>query len=134
VLDRLAGTGLLRQLATFGAVGIAATLTHVTVAWAVFAGLGHPVLVANLVGAFAAFFVSFLGSARFTFRTRRPLHRSAPRYAVLTLVSFGLASAIMAFVESRALSGLVYAAAVLCVVPPTNFAIARLWVFPPDAA
>lgn len=125
---------MLRQLVSFGAVGIAATLTHVAVAWAMFAQAGQPVLVANLLGAFAAFFVSFLGHARFTFRTRRPLHRSAPRYAVLTMVSFGLTSAIMTFVESRALSGLVYAVAVLCVVPPTSFAIARLWVFQQDAA
>lgn len=122
---------MVRQIASFGAVGVAATLTHVATAWFAFAKLGSHYLIANLAGAFIAFFVSFLGNARLTFRTRQPLSHSGPRYVVLTGVSFALASGIMAFVESRDLPGHVYAALVLCVVPPTNFALARLWVFAP---
>lgn len=123
---------MIYQLLSFGAVGIAATLIHVAIAWAAFATMDSHYLVANLLGASAAFFVSFLGNARMTFRSRQPFGQSAPRYLLVTIVSYVLASAIMAFVERHDLPGYIYAAMVLCVVPPTNFLLARLWVFAPD--
>lgn len=122
---------LIRQLASFGAVGICATVTHVTVAWCAAAGMGSHYLIANLLGAVAAFFVSFLGNALLTFRSSRPLRQSGLRYVVVTLIGYALASAIMAVVERLGLPGYVYAGLVLCIVPPTNLALARLWVFKP---
>jgi putative flippase GtrA len=123
---------LIRQVTSFGAVGICATLTHVTIAWFAAASMGSHYLVANLLGALAAFFVSFLGNALLTFRSARPLSHSAPRYVVVTLTGYALASAIMAVVERLGWPGYVYAALVLCIVPPTNLALAKLWVFAPE--
>lgn len=124
--------GLIRELATFGAVGICATLAHVAIAWFAAGSLGSHYLIANLLGALAAFFVSFLGNALLTFRSARPLSQSAPRYVVVTLTSYVLASTIMAAVERLGLPGYAYAALVLCIVPPTNLALAKLWVFAPE--
>lgn len=122
---------MLRQLVSFGAVGLVATLTHVAVAWVASSAAGMHYLLANLLGAIAAFSMSFLGNARLTFRTRQPIIHSGPRYLVITFVSYVLASATMAFVEAHDLPGYLYAAFVLCVVPPTTFMLARLWVFAP---
>lgn len=120
------------QLAFFGAVGVLATLTHVTIAWLAYASMGSHYLIANLLGASAAFFISFLGNARVTFRTSQPLPYAGLRYVVLTLASYALASGIMALVDSYDLPGYIYAVLVLCVVPPTTFVLARLWVFAAD--
>ena len=122
---------LIRQIAFFGLVGIAATLTHVSVAWITFERLESPPPIANLFGAGAAFFVSFLGNALITFHSNKPVFHSATRYLVITLASYLLTSGIMALVVSRGWSGTVYAALVLAIVPPTSFILARFWVFAP---
>ena len=122
---------LVRQLVSFGAVGLVATATHVAIAWTAAAVFGMHFLLANLLAAIAAFWISFRGNARMTFGTDRPVRESAPRYLVIAAMSYVFASAIMAFVQSHGLPGYIYAVSVLCVVPLGSFLLAKLWAFAP---
>ncbi len=121
----------LAQLVSFATVGIAATVTHVAIAWMAFEAAGLRPIAANLLGAVAAFFVSFLCNATMTFQSRRSLTKTGPRYLVVSLVSYVLATGIMLFVESRGLPMYVFALAVVAIVPPTTFLLAKFWVFSP---
>lgn len=121
------------QIASFGIVGLIATITHIMIAWTASSALGTHFALSNLIGAIAGFVLSFFGNACVTFRTPQSLIRSAPRYFLLMIVSFILTSAIMAFVESHDLPLSLYALMVLCVVPPTSFLLAKLWVFAPGS-
>lgn len=124
---------LIRQILSFGAVGLIATLTHVLIAGFAFSGGLHPAL-ANLFGALAAFCVSFIGNSSVTFRSRRSFASTAPRYAVLTAASFGITTALMLWTESQQLPLAAYATAAIVIIPPTTFVLARFWVFAPKAA
>ena len=121
----------LRQILSFGAVGISATLVHVAAAWLLFDGAGFGGLAANTFGAAIAFVVSYVGNARFTFASERGLLNGAPRYLPVTLVSLALTSTVLAFVERNGLPTYVYALVVLLTVPPTTLLMAKLWVFRP---
>lgn len=124
----------LRELLSFGAVGIAATLTHVLIAWALIRAGADPYL-ANLLGATGAFGVSFLGNARLTFRTNRGWASSARRYGLVSLFSLVVSSLILLCVERLGLALWVYLLLVVLVVPPATFLLAKLWAFAavPDA-
>lgn len=123
--------GLLRQIGSFGLVGVFATLAHIAIAAGLFEWAGFGPVAANACGAAGAFAVSYLGNARLTFETDRAMRSSAARYAVVTLVSFALTSAALAFVEANGLPLIVYAAIVVLTVPPTTFLLAKLWAFQP---
>ncbi|MXO86979.1 GtrA family protein [Altererythrobacter aurantiacus] len=120
---------ILRQLLSFGAVGIAATVAHVGVAF-ILIGLEYcPPLRANLFGAGAAYFVSFFGNAAFTFRLRSEFASAAFRYAIITVFSAILTSAILLLVQSAGLPIFVYLALVLVIAPPATFAFSKFWAF-----
>lgn len=120
---------LLRQIASFGAVGLCATLVHVTLAWALIEQAALNGFAANACGAAAAFSVSYLGNARITFPGARGLPGGAVRYLAVTIVSLVLSSAILAFVESNGLPTYAYALIVVLTVPPTTFLLAKFWAF-----
>ena len=120
---------LLRQLFSFGVVGIAATLSHVGVAWLLIEGTAINAYAANALGALAAFMVSFLGNANFTFTTNRSLWSSARRYVWVSLLSLTLTSIILALTRHYSLSTFAYVVAVLMIVPPATFLSAKIWAF-----
>lgn len=120
---------LLRQIASFGAVGLCATLVHVSLAWALIEQGALNGLFANACGAAAAFWVSYLGNARITFPGARGLPGGAIRYLAVTLVSLALSSAILALAESNGLPTYAYALIVVLTVPPTTFLLAKFWAF-----
>ena len=120
---------LLRQALSFSAVGIVATLAHVLIAWAIINLTILNPYVGNLLGACTAFAVSFFGNAGLTFRTERSLWDCAPRYACISLFSFIMTSAILAFVQHEGLPTYAYALLVLAVVPPVTFLLSKFWVF-----
>ena len=122
---------LLRQLAAFGVVGIAATLTHVAVAWLVYDGANWGPIMANLAGASAAFCVSFIGNFRVTFHTDRTMWNCARRYLAVSLLSFAMASLILVWVERADWPTYAYALIVIITIPPTTFLLAKLWAFTP---
>lgn len=121
----------MRQIASFGTVGICATLLHIAVASALIELAGLNGFLANASGAAAAFCVSYLGNARMTFASQRSISSGAMRYAVVTLASLLLTSAILALTQRAGLSTLFYALIVLMVVPPTTFLLAKFWAFQP---
>ena len=122
---------LLRQLLSFGLVGVAATLSHVGVAWLLIESVAINAYLANAIGACAAFMVSFLGNANFTFITDRGFWSSARRYVWVSLLSLMLTSIILALTRYYGLSTLAYVIVVLATVPPATFFLAKLWAFSP---
>lgn len=125
---------LLRQLFSFGVVGVAATLSHVGVAWLLIESTAINAYLANAIGACAAFTVSFLGNANFTFITDRGFWSSARRYVWVSLLSLMLTSIILALTRHYGLSTSAYVVVVLATVPPATFILAKLWAFSPVAA
>ncbi len=121
--------GLIRQIMSFGAVGVCATLAHVSLAWLLIGqGLVNPYF-ANFLATCAAFAFSFLGNAGFTFRTDRLLRDSARRYVFVSAASFFMTSAILALVRHNGWPTYAYAVIVLSTVPPATFLLAKLWAF-----
>jgi putative flippase GtrA len=139
-----AEVNLFRQALSFGAVGICATLAHISLAWLLIDLAACNPYSANLFGTCAAFVVSFLGNAGFTFRTDRSFWDSARRYLCVSLFSLAATSGILALIELNGLPTYIYAAAVFVVIPPASFLLAKLWAFsavkparrlcPPDPA
>ena len=124
---------LLRQLFSFGLVGVAATLSHVGLAWLLIESVAINAYLANAIGACAAFTVSFVGNANFTFITDRSFWSSARRYVWVSLFSLSLTSIILALTRYHGLSTVAYVAAVLATVPLATFFLAKLWAFSPAA-
>lgn len=120
-----------REIVSFGAVGILATATHIAIAWFMYDGVGLHGAIANLFGSIAAFFVSFLLNATATFRTTRPVASAGIRYLVVSIVSYLLCTGILLVVERLELATFLFAVAVLLVVPPTTFFLVKFWVFVP---
>lgn len=122
---------LLRQIGSFGLVGVFATLAHIAIAWGLFEWADFGPVAANAFGAAGAFAISYLGNARLTFATDRATLSSAARYMGVTAVSFAMTTAALAFVEANGLPTFIYAVIVLFTVPPTTFLLAKLWAFQP---
>lgn len=120
---------MLRQIASFGAVGAGATLLHIGVAWLLIDHAAIDGFLANACGAAAAFFVSYIGNARITFLSRRGLWNGAARYLVVTLVSLALSSAILALTQRSGLPTIAYTFLVVLTVPPASFLLAKFWAF-----
>jgi putative flippase GtrA len=119
----------LRQIASFGVVGVCATLIHVAVAFVLIEQAAVDGFLANACGAAAAFGVSYLGNARITFASERGLIEGASRYLGVTLVSLVLTSAILALVQHHGLPTYAYALIVVITVPPATFLLAKFWAF-----
>ncbi|KPF93952.1 hypothetical protein IP81_00220 [Novosphingobium sp. AAP83] len=121
--------GLIRQLVSFGAVGVGATLAHVALVWLLIGqGWLNPYF-ANLLGTCAAFSVSFVGNAGLTFGTNRLLRDCARRYVFVSAASFIMTSGILALVRHNGWPTYAYVLIVLCTVPPATFLLAKLWAF-----
>jgi putative flippase GtrA len=120
---------LLRQIASFGATGVCATLVHVGVALALIERAALDSFVANACGAAAAFTVSYLGNARITFASQHGLWNGAGRYLLVTFASLALSSAILVLTQLSGLSTYAYALIVVIAVPPATFLLAKFWAF-----
>lgn len=120
---------LVRQLLSFGAVGVLATIAHVSVAWMLIGGTDLNHYAANLLGTCTAFIVSFFGNAQFTFQTNRSKFDCAKRYFFVSLSSLIMTSSILLFVERHGLPTYAYALLVVAIVPAVTFLLAKLWAF-----
>lgn len=114
---------------SFGAIGTAATLTHVAIAWFAYSSSNMHAGLANLLGAIAAFVVSFYGNRSLTFKSSRPVLSSVWRYMFISLVSYLLATAIMLTIETLGLPTYLFACLVILTVPPITFILAKFWAF-----
>jgi putative flippase GtrA len=122
---------LLRQILSFGLVGVAATIAHVSVAWLLIDTTALNPYFANLMGACTAFGISFFGNAGWTFDTDRSYRSSARRYVFVSLTSFLLTSAILAAVQHYSLPTYAYVLLVVATVPAATFLLAKTWAFSP---
>jgi len=121
----------LRRVATFVAVGAAATAVHFTVVVAlVEAGSALP-LVANVAGWLVAFLVSFAGQHRLTFGDRSaPVREAAPRFFALSAAGFGINEGAYALLlRYAAVRYDVALAAVLVGVAVLTYMLSSGWAF-----
>lgn len=124
---------ILRQLLSFGAIGIIATLTHVSCTWVLIESVKLNPFASNTVGALTAFAISMFGNYALTFPTDRSLVNCARRYIVVSLGSLVMTSAILLFVRRYIMPTEVYVLLVLILVPPATFLLAKFWAFRPLA-
>lgn len=122
---------LVRQVATFGMVGIAATAVHYFTAFG--ASQLIPLAYANPIGFLAAFGVSYLGHLRLTFRI--PAQESNHRmrmikfFAVALLGFFTGQAVLLALAATGRFPEWLTLLVAVGVVPVTTFVISRFWVF-----
>ena len=129
---RTAKLELVRQVLSFGAVGVCATVCHASVAWMLITAGGVDPYLANFLGVAIAFWISFLGNAFLTFKVKERLVRSGWRTLVLALVSFIVSTIVLAIVKGLGLPNFVYIVVMLFTVPPASFLLAKLWAFYPQ--
>lgn len=121
---------LLKQVARFGVVGLAATGTHFILAFLLMSG-SVPPLLANFYAFLAAFAVSYLGHSRWSFAHKKPgQHSTLLRFLLVSLLGFAANEILFA--------GLLYVAKLppslalamtLVVIAGFTFLLSRNWAF-----
>jgi len=120
------------QFIRFGLVGLAATLTHTGILWALVEGYQMPATVATLLGFLIAFVVSYLGHYYVTFQSRRPHKRTLPGYALVAIGGASLHGLI--FFVATDLIGWHYwiaFAITIILVPVIIFLMSKRMIFDP---
>jgi putative flippase GtrA len=116
-------------VATFGGVGIAATLCYFLLATTLVALPGISPTTASVVAYILSAGFSYYGHRRLSFASKRSHAAAIPRF--LTTLTVGLAIAFLLPKGGEALGypPMAAFAAICVVIPATNFALLRLWVF-----
>ncbi|MCB8839383.1 GtrA family protein [Aurantimonas sp. VKM B-3413] len=118
------------QYAKFGLVGGFATLFHSILFVAFVGGLGVRPMLANSLAFSCALVVSYLGNYRWTFGAGSRSWLSFTKFAVVSLIGFGLNSlAIFVIVDRLELSYLYSLPVMIGLVPPVVFVLNRTWTF-----
>jgi putative flippase GtrA len=119
-----------RNLVAFGAVGGAAFLVHFAVV-ATLVPAGLTPLVANVLGFLAAFTVSFVGHARWSFPAEgRPVRLAFARFAVVAVAGFALnESAYAVLLRTTPLDYRLALFIVLAGVAGVTWLAGRYWAF-----
>lgn len=94
-------TAIAGQALRFGIVGVLATGVHAGVGALAVRGLGMPGLQASALGYLCAWWISFLGHYRFTFRSRQGLGAAFLRFVPHSLALFLLSFCLTALVALR---------------------------------
>lgn len=122
----------LQSLVLFAAVGVAAATVHLTVVWGLVSQWSLPALLANPVGFFVAFWVSYFGHRHGSFKADEPhsIRRTLPRFALVALTGFIanelLYAALLAFTP---LSYTVALFIVIAIVAVATYMSGRFWAF-----
>jgi putative flippase GtrA len=124
----------LRQTASFGVIGVAATVLYFVVATAASAS-GLKAMLSSLLAYGVSSLFSYLGHRWLTFRSAAPVTETGPRFALLTLLQYGLAVALPALLTDLAgfAPGISFAAVCL-VAPLVSFVVMSRFVFRPAEA
>jgi len=121
---------LFGQVLRFGAVGAAASATHVAVALILIEQVGLPIMTANGLAFAVAVLLSYIGNHSWTFARAGNHERHLPRFIAVSLAGFAVNQAIV-FATVR-LAGLPYIVGILIVilvVPAFTFLLSRSWAF-----
>jgi putative flippase GtrA len=120
----------LREIATFGVIGVVATTTHAAIALFMNQHLGIAPFTANFLAYCCAFSVSYFGNARFTFG--RPAFRGRQFLKFVSISLLGLAlSQALTFLCTGVL-GLPYTLAlipIVTLVPILSFVLSKAYAF-----
>jgi len=120
------------QAARFGAVGLAATVTHVLAVVAMVELAAVPVLTANFGAFLIAVLVTYLGNHRWTFECEGAHARYFPRFVAIAALSLALGQMIVWVITQRAGGDYRIAVAVVALIMPAfGFAASRFFVFAP---
>jgi putative flippase GtrA len=125
-------TYLFRQFSSFVAVSFIATGVHYALLIALVELAGISAVAAALIGFGAGGTVSYGLNRRHVFRSDRPHHAAASRFALVAAVGFGLTFLFMSLLVNAA--GVPYLAAQVAttgIVMFWNFAAHKIWTFSP---
>ena len=137
MVPRAISADTVRQVATFGVVGVTATAVHVTVALIAHDHFGLSPLWANCVAYLTAVSVSYLGNAILTFR--KPVLRKAQfgRFATISLAAFALNQGTVHLCVDIIGWPFHWALGLAAVIVPIfTFVLSKIWAFvdPQEAA
>ena len=121
---------LLRQIATFGAAGVIATLVHVVIGLSLNRLAGLSPFTANLIAFPAATCVTLISNSRLTFRGHGGGAASFAKGLATVLFGLALNQLIVVIVVNQL--GLPYEAAlvvIIAAVPAITFLLFKFWAF-----
>jgi len=117
------------RIATFGAVGVAATCTHWLVSLGLAEGVGAPAQLANVSGFAVAVLVSFFGHHHLTFRSKESARRTFPRFVVVALSGLAASAALIAGLDGLGAPTWLQLTAAPAIIPVATYVANRFWVF-----
>ena len=121
---------LVHQFLSFAAVGVIATAVHYAVLIGLVEILAIPAVPAALAGYCAGGTVSYLLNRRHVFRSKAPHEEAITRFAIVSLVGFGLTYAFMLLmVQTAQIPYLLAQAVTTGIVMLWNFAAHKMWTF-----
>lgn len=120
------------RISRFALVGIAATLTHAAILWALVSVAGLRPSMATLAAFCVAFGVSYLGHYKFTFRSTQPHGAALPAFAFAALTGAFLNFIIFVVMTDvfRASYWQAFAVTIVC-VPPVVYILSKSLAFSP---
>lgn len=114
----------------FGAVGIFATVVHITVVWLLLRQAEMTPIPANTLAFLTAFGISFVGNYVWTFRSPGSPRRAIVRFFLIAVGAYAANTIFIAFlVSARWLSTLESTIIAASIVPIISFTASRLWCF-----
>jgi putative flippase GtrA len=112
----------------FVIVGLAAAAVHIGFVWIFVAHSDIEPFVANFFGFSLAFATSFAGQYVWTFRSSRRLSSAILRFALLSILAFGVNNLLLwAVLQSESVPVATATVAAACVVPAVTYLGNRFW-------
>ncbi|MBY9066680.1 GtrA family protein [Hyphomonas sp. WL0036] len=121
------------RILRFGIVGVAATLTHALLLWAMVSFGGLRPSLATLIAFIGAFCVSYLGHYHFTFRSAEPHAAALPAFAFTAITGALLNLIIFVLMTDVFRTNYWFAfAATVVLVPPVVYILSKGLAFAPE--
>lgn len=118
------------RIARFGIVGVAATLTHLGVAFILSQHTALPLVVVNVIAFMVAFGLSFTGHYYWTFRTSAPTLQSLRRFFVVALCGLGASTAILSGLVALDIGTDIMKLLVsILIIPGVTYVVGKTWAF-----
>ena len=122
--------GSFNQIARFGVVGVAATVVHLSISWALMSATSFPLLLTNGCGFLVGFLTSFCGHYFFTFPGSRCVRTSLVRFLVVALAGLLGSSLLVHLLKTNGqISDYLTALLSVLVIPFISFLASRFWAF-----
>jgi len=120
----------LRKLATFGAVGGAASVVHIAVAYGAMRAAGFGVFAANAAGFGAAFLWSYFGHYYLTFRSGKAHGAAFGQFFLVALAGFAINNGVVLLWQRAAGSASIWAVVVaVAIAAGAVFLASNFWAF-----